>query len=136
MSAGSVLLQPAVLLSKCRWKRNVPKEEECAQGSGMCPGKWDAYKSGAALSDVTFHRICLLIGCHLFRYACLYNATLSRMHAGQASFIQICLLVPSCKTCLSGHSKIDKTKILMTNGSLVTVKSIAECSPWSILQYF
>ena len=27
-------------------------------------------------------------------------------------------------------------KILMTNGSLMKVKSIAECSPWSILQYF
>ena len=37
---------------------------------------------------------------------------------------------------LSGFSKIDKTKILMTNGSLMNVKSIAECSPWSILQYF
>ena len=24
----------------------------------------------------------------------------------------------------------------MTNGSLMKVKSIAECSPWSILQYF
>ena len=33
--------------------------------------------------------------------------------------------------------KIDKTKILMTNGSLMKVKKgIAECSPWSILQYF
>ena len=31
---------------------------------------------------------------------------------------------------------MDKTKILMTNGSLVKVKSIAEWSPWSILQYF
>ena len=28
------------------------------------------------------------------------------------------------------------TKILMTNGSLMKVVSIAECSPWSILQYF
>ena len=27
------------------------------------------------------------------------------------------------------------TKILMTNGSLMKVKSIAECFPWSILQY-
>ena len=44
----------------------------------------------------------------------------------------------------NGHSKIDKTKILMTNGSLMMVKSIAdlmkvksiaECSR-SILQYF
>ena len=40
------------------------------------------------------------------------------------------------KTVLSGHSKMDKTKISMTNGSLMKVKSIAECSPWSNLQYF
>ena len=33
------------------------------------------------------------------------------------------------KPVLSGHSKIDKTKILMTNGSLMEVDSIAECSP-------
>ena len=38
------------------------------------------------------------------------------------------------KPVLSGHSKIDKTKILMTNGTLMKVESIAECSPWSILQ--
>ena len=25
---------------------------------------------------------------------------------------------------------------IMTNGSLMKVESIAECSPWSILQYF
>ena len=37
---------------------------------------------------------------------------------------------------LSGHSKLDKTKVLMTNGSLMKFESIAECSPWSILQYF
>ena len=36
----------------------------------------------------------------------------------------------------SNHSKIDKTKILMTNGSLMEVKSIAECPHWSIRQYF
>ena len=32
------------------------------------------------------------------------------------------------KPVLSGHSRIDKTKILMTNGSLMKGKSIAECS--------
>ena len=32
------------------------------------------------------------------------------------------------KAVLSGHSKIDKTKIFKTNDSLMTVKSIAECS--------
>ena len=40
------------------------------------------------------------------------------------------------KPVLSGHSKTDKTKVLNTNGSLMKIKSIAECSPWSILQYF
>ena len=40
------------------------------------------------------------------------------------------------KSVLNGHSKIDKPKILMTNGSLMQVNGIAECSPWSILQYF
>ena len=32
------------------------------------------------------------------------------------------------KPVLSGHSKMDKTNILMTNGSLMKVESIAECS--------
>ena len=36
------------------------------------------------------------------------------------------------KPVLSDHSKLDKTKILKTNGNLMKVKSIAE----SILQYF
>ena len=51
-------------------------------------------------------------------------------------------ILPQRKVCFTikpvynGHSKIDKLKILMTNGSLMKVESIAECSPWSILQYF
>ena len=40
------------------------------------------------------------------------------------------------KPVLSDHSKIGKTNVLMTNGSLMKVESIAECSLWSILQYF
>ena len=41
------------------------------------------------------------------------------------------------KHVLNSHSKIDKTKISTPNGSLflMKVKSIAECSTWSILQY-
>ena len=31
---------------------------------------------------------------------------------------------------------MDKIKVLMTNGSLMKVESIAECSHWSILKYF
>ena len=34
------------------------------------------------------------------------------------------------KPVLSNHSKIDKTKILMINGSLMKAESIAECSPF------
>ena len=33
------------------------------------------------------------------------------------------------KPVLSGHLKIDKTKVLMENGSLMKVESFAECSP-------
>ena len=48
----------------------------------------------------------------------------------------ICLLRVICMTrvertvkpVLSSYSKIDKTKVLKTNGSLMKVKSIAECS--------
>ena len=36
------------------------------------------------------------------------------------------------KPVLSGHLKIDKTKVLMTNGSLMQVKGIAFCR----IQYF
>ena len=35
----------------------------------------------------------------------------------------------SVKPMLNGHSKIDKTKIFMTNGNLMKVESMAECSP-------
>ena len=42
----------------------------------------------------------------------------------------------TAKLVLNGHSKIDKTKILMITGSLIKAESIAECSPWSNLQYF
>ena len=40
------------------------------------------------------------------------------------------------KPVLNDHSKIGKTKSLMTNGSLMKVESIADCSKASILQYF
>ena len=36
--------------------------------------------------------------------------------------------VSTVKPVLSGHSKIGKTKVLKTNGSLMKVESIAECS--------
>ena len=48
----------------------------------------------------------------------------------------VTLYSSTVKSVLSGHSIIDKTKILPTNGSSMKVKSIAECSNESILQYF
>ena len=38
--------------------------------------------------------------------------------------LQLCTVKPV----LSGNSKLDKTKALKTDGSLIQVKSIAECS--------
>ena len=40
------------------------------------------------------------------------------------------------KTCVKRPFKSRKTNILMSNGSLMKVESIAECPTWSILQYF
>ena len=37
-------------------------------------------------------------------------------------------IINTVKPVLSGHSKIDKTKAVKTNGSLMKVESIAECS--------
>ena len=40
------------------------------------------------------------------------------------------------KPVLSGHSKRTQKMVFNTDHCLMQVKSIAECSPWSILQYF
>ena len=46
-------------------------------------------------------------------------------------------VICTVKPVIRGHSKIDKTKVLRTNGSLMKVERIAECSlEESILQYF
>ena len=37
-------------------------------------------------------------------------------------------MINTVKPVLSGYSKIDKTKTLKTNGSLIKVESLAECS--------
>ena len=42
--------------------------------------------------------------------------------------VDISAAVITVKLVLSGHSKIDKTKVLKTNDSLMKVQSIAECS--------
>ena len=40
------------------------------------------------------------------------------------------------KTCVKRQLKKDETNVSMTTGSLMKVENIAECSHWSILQYF
>ena len=81
----------------------------------------------------------------------MLNATASRKDSDKSSYVP--LLLPytkygfrwkdwhqffgyTVKPIFSRHSQINETKILMAYASLMTVKSIAECSPWSILQYF
>ena len=41
------------------------------------------------------------------------------------------LMLYTIKPVLSGHSKIDKTKVLVGNSSIMEVESIVECSPWN-----
>ena len=62
-------------------------------------------------------------------FLCAYNVSY------ELSFVKHFYVV-TVHPVLSGHSKINKTKVLMENGSLMKVESIAECSPWSIQQYF
>ena len=52
---------------------------------------------------------------------------------GWIKLMYVSCYADTVKLVLSDHSKIDITKILMVNGSLQKVESIAECSPWSIL---
>ena len=51
-----------------------------------------------------------------------FITTILLMSAFMISFVL------TIKPVLSGYSKIDKTKILKINGSLMKVESIAECS--------
>ena len=47
------------------------------------------------------------------------------------------VLLEYSKTCVKQSlKKLDRTKTLMTSGSLMKVESITQCSPWSILRYF
>ena len=43
-------------------------------------------------------------------------------------FQQMTKLDATVKSVLNSHSKIDKTKVLTANASLIKVKSIADCS--------
>ena len=45
------------------------------------------------------------------------------------------MIFSTVKPVLSRHSKIDKTKVLKTNGSLMKVESIVECSNLPSVSY-
>ena len=53
-----------------------------------------------------------------------------------SAWVVMVAFVHTVKPVKNGHSKKDKIKTLMTNGSLMKVEIIAECSKGSILQYF
>ena len=72
---------------------------------------------------------------------CLYkeamNSSLPNEYTKKTDFTGMIARLIYSKTCLKRpRKKKKKTQILMTNGSLMQVESIAECAPWSILQYF
>ena len=73
--------------------------------------------------------ISLLLAQGSFQWVHYAVYTLTRPHvcasSSDSSLVDCAITV---KPVLSGHSKIDKTKVLMTNGSLMRVESIAECS--------
>ena len=52
------------------------------------------------------------------------------------SFINSIIQGHTVKPVFSGHSKIDKTKVLMENGNLLKVESIAECPLGSFCNTF
>ena len=71
--------------------------------------------------------VCLVSSCMcVCMYVFLYSIV---------SFIVFHVIFPATivKPVISSHSNI---KVLMANDSLMKVQSIAECSPWSILQCF
>ena len=64
--------------------------------------------------------------------------TLITKHCSMADFYAAYqyFIVHTVNPVLSTHIEIDKTQVLREYGSSMKVKSIAECSLWSILQYF
>ena len=82
--------------------------------------------------------MCTLISFVKCIYKALCESTLIWIFVVHINFkgvFTVYKLPSTIKPVENGHSKIDKAKVLTTNGSLMKVKSIAECSK-SILQYF
>ena len=59
-----------------------------------------------------------------------------RMDAIMLTLVENHRYASTVKPVLRGHSRIGKTKVLKTNGSLMKVKSIAECSLGALCNTF
>ena len=75
------------------------------------------------LCDSCFQNPFLRAQRHLVLCYTLLNAEINRVFSGNN------VILDTVKPVLSGHSNIDKTKILMTNGSLMKVESICRMLP-------
>ena len=53
-----------------------------------------------------------------------------------SQYVSLTMFLSTVKPVLSGHSKGDQNLVFKTDYCLMQVISIAECSLWSILQYF
>ena len=62
----------------------------------------------------------------LIQYSCPANKDMGKL---MRFWDLLIMSMHTVKPVLNGHSRKKKTKILMTNGSVMKVKSIAECSP-------
>ena len=101
-----------ILYGKCQ-QENPNSQTHCPVGnSAILVSSWKNRTSGCDFPVPNEHRWWILFV--LFGYRSKYTV----------------------KPVLRGHSKIDKTKVLMTNDSLMQVESITDCSLWSILQCF
>ena len=66
--------------------------------------------------------ICLVSPLTVLRKYTLYEGE------NKAIFMLLCDVTYTVKPVLSGHSKLDKRNVLKTDGRLMKVRSIAECS--------
>ena len=67
-----------------------------------------------------------------FLHVSSYNLRVLTNHSTEKSFVLELKKKLTVNPVLSGNSKRDKTKILMTIGSLMKVESIAECNSFDL----
>ena len=83
------------------------------------------YTRDQRIGHSSFYQVLYIICSILY---CVIRTTNFVIHVYLLVLLVKILVVYTVKPVLSGHSKIDKTKILMKNRSLMKVESVAECS--------